>query len=126
MVNGFSMYRQDRNSNGGGIACYVKSSIPHRYRSDCAYNDNGIENITLQLKFTHESIFIILIYRPPNVQVRYLNVALDYICEKCLHECRSIYIIGDLNVNFWKNPNPLNDVLDIFSLTNVVHEPTCF
>ena len=54
------------------------------------------------------------------------NARLYPICEKCLHECRSIYIIGDLNIHFLKNPNPLDDVLDIFSLTNVVHEPTCF
>ena len=44
-VDGFSMYRVDR--DGGGIACYVNSAIPHRVRNDCSYNENGIEKLTI-------------------------------------------------------------------------------
>ena len=41
-VDGFSMYshRLDRDENGGDIACYVNSDIPHRMRKDCSYNEN--------------------------------------------------------------------------------------
>ena len=126
MVDGFSLYRADRNIHGGGIMCYVKSDIPHRLRTDISCNGNGIEMITIQLKFKDESVFISIMYRPPTVHISHLITALEYVSEKCLHEGTSLYIIGDLNVNVLKHPNLLDDVLDILSLTNVVREPTCF
>ena len=49
MVDGFSLYRADRNIHGGGIMCYVKSDIPHRLRTDISCNGNGIEMITIQI-----------------------------------------------------------------------------
>ena len=94
--------------------------------NDCFYNENGIENLTIQMKLSNENICIVLIYIPPNVRTQYLNTAIDFLCEKCLHDSRSIYIIGDLNANMLKHPHPLNDVMDSFNLSNVVLGHTCF
>ena len=30
--------------------------------NDCSYNENGIENFTIQLKLSNENVFIVLIY----------------------------------------------------------------
>ena len=78
MVDGFSLYRADRNIHGGGIMCYVKSDIPHRLRTDISFNGNGIEMITIQLKFKDESVFISIMYRPPTVHISHLITALEY------------------------------------------------
>ena len=127
MVDGFSLYRADRNIHGGGIMCYVKSKIPHRLRTDISCNGNVIEMITIQLKFKDESVVISIMYRPPTVHISHLIAALEYASENCLHEGTSLYIIGDPNVNVLKHPNLLDDVLDIIlNLTNVVRESTCF
>ena len=126
MVDGLSLYRANRNIHGGCIMCYVKSDIPHRLRTDISCNGNGIEMITIQLKFKDESVIISITYRPLTVHISHLITALEYVSEKCLHEGTSLYIVGDLNVNVLKHPNLLHDNLDILSLTNVVREPTCF
>ena len=124
MVDGFSLYRADRNIHGGGIMCYVKSDTPRR--TDISCNGKGIEMITIQLKFKDESVFISIMCRKRTVHISHLITALEYVSDKCLHEGTSLYIIGDLNVDVLKHPNLLDDVLDILSLTNVVREPTCF
>ena len=57
MVGGFSLYRVDINTHGGGIVCYVNYDIPHRIRYDCSHNENGIESIAIQLKFSNECFY---------------------------------------------------------------------
>jgi len=37
-IEGFSIHRQDRNAHGGGLLCYVRQNLPHRYRQNIAYN----------------------------------------------------------------------------------------
>ena len=125
-VEHFSLYRSDRNAHGGGILCYIKSNIPHRIRNDCALNANGVENITLQLKLTSENMFISCMYRPPKVHVSHLITSLEHVCEKCICDGSSLYIIGDLNVDMMTKSNALADTLDVFNLRNVVRKPTCF
>ena len=126
MFDGFSLYRVDIKTHGGGIVCYANSDRPHRITYDCSHNENGIESIAIQLKFSNESVFKIIMYRPPTVHIHHLNTALECIMDKCLCESSSIYIIGDLNVNVLNHPNPLDDSLDILNLINVVQRNTCF
>ena len=95
MVDAFSLYRADRKIHGGGIMCYVKSDIPHGLKTDISCNGNGIEMITIQLKFKDECVFINIMYRPPTVRVTHQITALEYVSENCLHEGTSLYIIGD-------------------------------
>ena len=125
-VEHFSLYWSDRNAHGGGILCYIKSNIPHRIRNDCALNANGVENITLQLKLTSVNMFISCMYRPPKVHVSHLITSLEHVCEKCICDGSSLYIIGDLNVDMMTKSNALADTLDVFNLRNVVRKPTCF
>ena len=47
-------------------------------------------------------------------------------CEKCICDGSSLYIIGDLNVDMMTKSNALADTLDVFNLRNVVRKPTCF
>ena len=51
---------------------------------------------------------------------------MTHILDKCLVECKSVYLLGDLNVDFNLSPHVLSDVLDAYNLRNVVKEPTCF
>ena len=54
--------------------CYIKSDIPHRLRTDISCNGNGIEMITIQLKFKEESVFISIMYRPQHWNMYQKNV----------------------------------------------------
>ena len=38
-INGFEHKREDKTSNGGGVAIYIKDSISYKLRKDSPYND---------------------------------------------------------------------------------------
>ena len=122
----FITHRLDRNNHGGGLICYVKESIPHKNRPDIAYNNNGIESIVIQVETEKANILFLHIYKPPNIHTNILNNAIEIMLNKCLLETKFIVIIGDLNVNFVKNPNQLTDLCDTFDLKQTVKNPTCF
>ena len=65
----YSMHRADRDAHGGGILLYVKSTLPHRLRRDlnCEMN-SGVELLVIEIKLCKQKMFIILVYKPPNVR----------------------------------------------------------
>lgn len=125
-VDEFKCVRKDRNEHGGGILCYIRSTIPHRNRPDLSFNFDGIESIVTEIATKSSKIMFACIYRPPSVHVRHLQEAISYIYSKCLVECKSIYILGDLNVNFLKKPHELSNTLESLDLFNVINDATCF
>ena len=45
-IDGYNLLRSDRNKNGGGVACYIKSNIAHNRQSNIS---EIIENIVLDI-----------------------------------------------------------------------------
>ena len=125
-VNDFSLYRNDRNEHGGGIAFYIKSNIPHRIRKDIAVHENEVEHLVLEICINKEKCFFILLYKPPSVECNALSLLLETMCSKCLLECKTVYILGDFNVNMLQEQHSLSDTFNVLSLKNVIKGPTCF
>ena len=127
-VKDYSMYRADRliADGGGGLIVYVNPCLPHRERHDIAFNQDGIESIVMEVMVKKEKWFFIHIYRPPRVSITFLRDSVDYMYQKCNYESKTIFVLGDLNVDFLKGKNPLQDTLDVFNLKNVIVGPTCF
>ena len=125
-VENYTLYRSDRNCNGGGILCYIRSCIPHRERPDLCYRDNGIESMIIEVNVRKEIWFFIIVYRPPQINTSYLCLALEQMSEKCQFLGKSVFVMGDLNVNVLKNRHALADFLDTYCMQNVVKGPTCF
>ena len=125
-ITNYCTYRQDRNTNGGGILCYVNQKIPHRNRTDIAVNCNGIESIVIHVKLNKISMFFICVYKPPNVNNDHLKCAIEEMLNQCNQQSEYVYIIGDMNINFMNNSNALTDTLISFDLKQMIKEPTCF
>lgn len=127
-IEGFSLYRSDRpnNKGGGGVVCYVNSAIPNRQVPEYEFNQDGIQSVIVELIMKKEKWYVIAVYRPPNVSVQYLSNALDHMCKLCQVKGNAIYVLGDINVDFLKDVNPLKDTLDIYNLVNKVKGPTCY
>ena len=70
-------------------------------------------------------MFISCMCRPPKVPVSHLITSLEHVCEKCICDGSSLYIIRDLNVDMMKTSNALADTLDVFNRINVERKPTC-
>ena len=62
-INGYNIYRNDRNANGGGVAIYVKESLPEptvKIKSD------KLELVALEFTSDHTKPFLVMCwYRPP-------------------------------------------------------------
>ena len=125
-VRDFNLLRKDRNGNGGGMAFYVRSSLPHRVRDDMYTNQTFVEYIVLETCLKGEKIFFISVYKPPDVSNECLSSFLETVCTMCLRECKSIYIMGDLNVNFNCKPHALSEITSILNVKNIIKGSTCF
>ena len=108
-VENYVISRLDRPNNlgGGGILCYINSSIPNRMRADLAYNQDGIESMVIEITVKQERWFFVVLYRPPNVSINYLKSAMDYTSHKCLEQTELVFLLGGLNIDFGKDINPL-------------------
>lgn len=125
-IDGYNIYRLDRNINGGGVAFYVQSHLPVRVREDLG--SIGVEVIWLQIQLPHlKPVLIGCCYRPPNTTVTYL----EQICEMLDRVCDGhyeIYFMGDLNID-WGSRNcalrkKLFSLAEICNLSQAVTKPT--
>ena len=126
-VDDFRLYRKDRNRFGGGLMIYVTDNIPQRRRVDLEIESvKDVEHIVLELKFKTEKVFLILVYRPPDTHVSSLENLLTIIIDKCLLQCKTVFVMGDMNVDCKSSNHLLSDFFDAFDLKNVIKGPTCF
>ena len=63
-IENYEIIYFDRKRQGGGLACYIRSSISYKLNS---FLPNEIENITFDILMPHtKPITVGVIYRPPN------------------------------------------------------------
>ncbi len=107
-INGYNIYRKDKNKYGGGVAIYIQSHIPVKIRQDLMPVDVEALWLQVQLPFV-KSLFVGCCYRPPcaNSYLSELWDMIDHVCDTG----NEIYLMGDLNINWMSQVCSLNDVL---------------
>lgn len=125
-IDGFNIYRKDRNAYGGGICIYVQCHLPVRIRHDLMQSD--IEFLWLQVHIKHlKPILIGCGYRPPSANSEYL----DKMCEM-LDSASStnleLYFMADMNVDWESLSCPMRrklvDISAASGLTQAIDKPT--
>ena len=97
-VSGYTCYRKDRDSAGGGVLIYIKNKIP---ASEVNFNLKNIEAIGVLVN----ELLVVSAYLPPNKKL--LNKELDAIFKAG----KQVVLMGDLNAKHenWNcidsNPN---------------------
>ena len=73
-VDGYDLVRLDRSRRGGGVACYIKSSIAYSYKDSFCSNTESIFVDIFLLK--SKPILLDILYRPTDKLdfVKYTNV----------------------------------------------------
>lgn len=101
-IEGFRMWRRDRDSDGGGVALYVQDHIETRLRSDLIKTE--VEIIWVEMKLPDSKpVLLGCCYRPPNVRKAYLNQIKEIMDELSMEkEEKDILLMGDFNVD-WKS-----------------------
>ena len=98
-ISGYSILRNDRNRNGGGVACYI--------RADLCFNRRNVFSSSIEYVFFDllipkvKPISIGIFYRPPNVNT-FLETFLNDL--KLIDFTKSeVYFLGDFNINLLQN-----------------------
>ncbi|KAK3106046.1 hypothetical protein FSP39_011601 [Pinctada imbricata] len=115
-------FRRDRHNHGGGVMVYVKSGIIARRRHDLENQYDETIWLTVQLKGV--ALNICAIYRPETSRGDFWD-RLENSIGNALEESPHLILNGDWNINFLNNiPTRINDMLLIYSLNNLITEPT--
>ena len=101
-IDGFCLYRKDRNRQAGGVACYVRAEFPcTRLQS---FDTPGLETLWLLLRplrmprwLSH--IVIAVIYHPPNANSHEMTEHITSCADEITraHPNAGILIVGDFN-----------------------------
>ena len=118
----YEIVRRDRgHSNGGGLLCYLHSTVSFRVIQsiDC----KNVECVILRIMPTGARPFIVLfVYRPPSSVINW-ETEFNDILSQCESICNEIIIMGDFNINLldtklktkWDNkfckPNSLSQMI---------------
>ena len=98
-INGYSIIRNDKNRNSGGVAYYI--------RNDLYFNIKNIFSNSIELAFFEilipKLIVIRIFYRPPNAN-DFLDIfSNDF--QQVDNKTNGIYLLGDFNINLFQFQN---------------------
>ena len=101
-ISGYNIFRNDRDVNGGGVAIYVKTSLPEpTVRIKC----ENLELISLEIAPKHAKSFLVVCwYRPPTAD----DAAFDNLREVFKNldrDGKEIIFVGDTNCDFKDKQN---------------------
>ena len=98
-IENYEILRFDRNQQGGGVACYIRSDISYKLNYILLYE---IESITFDILMPNtKPIAVGIIYRPQN-QSKRLAIYEENL-PKLNTSYREIYYLGDFNINLLEN-----------------------
>ena len=93
-IHGYNIYRNDRDSNGRGLAIYVKESLPEL---TVKIISNKLEVIELEFNPIHAKPFLIISWYRPSTS-RADDVSFEYLrdlLKEADQEVKEIILIGD-------------------------------
>ncbi len=125
----FKLHRQDRDSNSGGLCLWIRADIPHQRMKDLEFTEKSIhiETMVFELRINKEIWYLVLAYKNPKVQNITFITYLSKLYESIFVQGKEIMLLGDFNIDMLISDNTLkNDLCDIYALSNIVKEPTCY
>lgn len=125
VIDGYAVFRKDRNTFGGGLLIYVKDYLSCTHRVDLEHSN--LEAIWLEVKFKHSKpLLVCYTYRPPSSKVEWLTHFSNSL-DKSYSESKECIILGDFNFDLLKqdhNSNTWISLLDSVDFTQLVCQPT--
>ena len=118
-----SPYRLDRDSNGGGILLYIREDIPSKLKNSIEISEN-IECIFIEINLFKKKWLIGGIYNPNKSMSRNFLKSLSKYLDTYLPDYDNVILLGDFNSQ--PTENDMNEFCNLYNLTNLVLEPTCY
>jgi len=121
-IQGYNLIRNDRNRNGGGVACYVRDDIHFNIREELV---DEMESIFFDIILPKSKpILLGVVYRPPN-QLNFLSNFSDKLSSIFGTNFQEIYILGDINIDK-KSPlaKQYKEICCLHGLKQLINSPT--
>ena len=119
-VEGYKLYRKDRDSNGGGVIIYIRSDLTSRQRTDL--ETDQIECISVEILLGNTKWLVMGMYKPPSMKPDTFSTDLQKYLDKVHISIENLILLGDLNYDL-SDPTKgktLRDICDIFNLQNLI------
>ena len=117
-------FRKDRSHNGGGVMIYMSNVLKYKRRTDL--KTPRVETIWIEVKLKSYNVLICCFFRSDFASSQSLFITeMQSSIEEALNFTPYVILTGDINIDFLQLTNSqLRDCLSLFSLTNVIDEPT--
>ena len=96
-VDGYHIFRRDRNSFGGGLMTFIKSDIPSRRREQ--FESAHIEMTCVEITISKRKWAVISVYRPPRSSINTFFSELTKFLDIIIDNYDNLLILGDLNID---------------------------
>ena len=126
IVEGYKLFRRDRTRSGGGILALINSDIPSSRQPH--FESKDLENICIEVHVNDRKWLVMGVYKPPSVSDNFFTDKFSNNLDQCLVKYGNYLILGDLNFDLLHETKckTLNDICEIFDLSQLVKDPTCF
>ena len=122
-INGHKLFRRDRNRFGGGLMLYLNEKIPCKFLNNHPIVPNA-EIICIKFHQLKRKWLLLGCYTPPTQNDLEFIASITKIADFYLQKIEKFFIIGDLNMT--TENTHLNELLQIYELTALIKEPTCY
>ena len=124
-ISNYKLHRQARDSCSSGIVNYINDCIPRRLLKDYMGVHMGVAFMTIELSVKSSKWNLCYIYKPPGITDKIFCDLLSELCEVFITDATLSLFCGDMKCNLFQH-NGVFDICDVFGLTNLVNQPTCF
>lgn len=95
-------YEYRKSKKGGGVSMFIAKETEYTLRSDLVLS-NSVESVFIELDKgivdCNRKVVMGCIYRPPDTNLQEFLVDLNSLLNKLSHENKSVYLMGDFNIN---------------------------
>ena len=98
-INNYDLLRRDRNRNGGGVACYIRSDISYIQKQ---YFPEEIKNIFFEILLPKTKPIVVGIIYSTTSQNNFPEI-LNKNFPSIDTDLKETYILGDFNINIYEN-----------------------
>jgi hypothetical protein len=125
-ADNYHLWRADRDAHGGGIVAYLRSDLAGDRKKHLEFK--CIESICVEVIIDRSKWLISGLYRPPSANDRECLDDMHRTIDQVATNYDNFVFLGDMNYDclIFDKCKSLMEIFDVFDLTNVINEPTCF
>ena len=122
-INGYKLFRLDRNRFGGGLILYINENIPCKPLQEHIHLPK-FEVIAIEFYQNNQKWLLLGLYKPPNQKTSDFIQNLSLVLDLFLKNYDNVTLIGDFNLS--SDDVPFESFLQAYNLTSLIKEATCF